>query len=135
MVLVDSNVLLDLFTDDPEWSPWSIARIEELSAEAPLIINDIVYAEVSIRFGSIDEVDGAIRQAGLQLNSMPRQALFHAGKVFRRYRAAGGHRTGVLPDFFIGAHAEVAGLRLLTRDVRRYKTYFPSVELIAPDGA
>ena len=133
MVLVDSNVLLDLFTDDPEWSPWSIARIEELSTEAPLVINDIVYAEVSIRFDSIDEVDGAIRQAGLQLSSMPRQALFHAGKVFRRYRAAGGNRTGVLPDFFIGAHAETKGLRLLTRDVRRYRTYFPSVELIAPD--
>ena len=135
MILVDSNVLLDLFTDDPEWSPWSIARIEELSAEAPLIINDIVYAEVSIRFGSIDEVDSAIRQAGLQLNSIPRQALFHAGKVFKRYRAAGGNRTGVLPDFFIGAHAETESLRLLTRDVRRYRTYFPSVELIAPEQA
>ncbi len=133
MVLVDSNVLLDLFTGDPEWSPWSIARIEELSAEAPLVINDIVYAEVSIRFGSVGEVDDAIRQAGLQMNAIPRQALFHAGKVFRRYRAAGGNRTGVLPDFFIGAHAETKGLRLLTRDVRRYRTYFPSVELIAPD--
>lgn len=132
MTFVDTNILLDLFTADPQWGAWSQAQLERLAAEGPLIINDVVYAEVSIRFESVEEVDDAIRRAGLLLESISRQALYNAGKAFRRYRAAGGARTGVLPDFFIGAHAEAAGLRLLTRDARRYRSYFPSVELIAP---
>lgn len=132
MTFVDTNILLDLFTADPQWGAWSQAQLERLAAEGPLIINDVVYAEVSTRFESVEEVDDAIRRAGLLLESISRQALYNAGKAFRRYRAAGGARTGVLPDFFIGAHAEAAGLRLLTRDARRYRSYFPSVELIAP---
>jgi predicted nucleic acid-binding protein len=133
VTFVDSNILLDLFTADPQWGAWSQARLEELAARGPLVINDIVYAEISTRFASSDDVDAAIQRAGLLLKPIPRQALFHAGKAFRRYRAAGGHRTGVLPGFFIGAHAEAARLRLLTRDARRYRTYFPAVELIAPE--
>jgi predicted nucleic acid-binding protein len=132
VTFVDTNILLDLFTADRQWGAWSQAQLERLAAEGPLIINDVVYAEVSIRFESVEEVDDAIRRAGLLLESISRQALYNAGKAFRRYRAAGGARTGVLPDFFIGAHAEAAGLRLLTRDARRYRSYFPSVELIAP---
>lgn len=132
MTFVDTNILLDLFTADAQWSAWSQGQLEGLAAEGPLIINDIVYAEVSIRFAGVNEVDDAIRRAGLLLKPMTRQALYNAGKAFRRYRAAGGSRTGVLPDFFIGAHAEAAGLRLLTRDVGRYRTYFPSVDLVAP---
>lgn len=132
MTFVDTNILLDLFTADAQWSAWSQGQLERLAAEGPLIINDIVYAEVSIRFASVGEVDDAIRRAGLLLKPMTRSALYSAGKAFRRYRVAGGGRTGVLPDLFIGAHAEAAGLRLLTRDAQRYRTYFPSVELIAP---
>lgn len=132
MTFVDTNILLDLFTADAQWSAWSQGQLEWLAAEGPLIINDIVYAEVSIRFAGVNEVDDAIRRAGLLLKPMTRQALYNAGKAFRRYRAAGGSRTGVLPDFFIGAHAEAAGLRLLTRDVGRYRTYFPSLDLVAP---
>ena len=132
MTFVDTNILLDLFTADPQWGAWSQAQLERLAAEGPLIINDVVYAEVSTRFESVEEVDDAIRRAGLLLESISRQALYNAGKAFRRYRAAGGARTGVLPDFFIGAHAAVADLALVTRDVGRYRTYFPTVELVTP---
>lgn len=132
MTLVDTNVLLDLVTDDPNWADWSLSQLEAASLNGPLLINDTVYAELSVRYERIENLEAFVEAAGLELAPMPRAALFLAGKVFTRYRQAGGARTGVLPGFFIGAHAAVARLPLLTRDVGRYRTYFPSLELIAP---
>ncbi|TWG53523.1 type II toxin-antitoxin system VapC family toxin [Aminobacter sp. J44] len=133
MTLVDTNVLLDLVTNDEAWGDWSIAQLEEASLRGPLVINDVVYAELSVRYERIEDLEAFIDAAGLELRPLPRSALFLAGKVFTRYRRSGGTRTGVLPDFFIGAHAAVAELPLLTRDVGRYQTYFPTVELIFPE--
>lgn len=133
MIFVDTNVLLDLVTDDPTWADWSIAQLENASLGGTLWINDIVYAELAVRYDRIEEVDAFLDQAELELAPVPREALFLASKVFTQYRKAGGTRTGVLPDFFIGAHAAVSGLPLLTRDVGRYRTYFPTLTLIAPD--
>lgn len=133
MILVDSNVLLDVATDDPVWASWSVAQLEASSLEGALLIDDVVYAELSIRYDRIEDLDTFIETAALQIQPIPRPALFLAGKVFTLYRRAGGPRSGVLPDFFIGAHAAVSRLRLLTRDVGRYRTYFPTVELIAPN--
>jgi predicted nucleic acid-binding protein len=132
VTLVDTNVILDLVTDDTTWADWSLLQLEAASLKGPLIINDAVYAELSVRFGRIEDLDAVLDEAGLVLQPIPRPALFLAGKVFQRYRTAGGTRNGVLPDFFIGAHAAVAELPLLTRDIARYRTYFPSVALIAP---
>ncbi|KUM24138.1 DNA-binding protein [Mesorhizobium loti] len=132
MTLVDTNVLLDLVTDDPKWADWSLSQLEAASLDGPLLINDAVYAELAVRYERIEHLEAFVGGAGLEMTSMPRAALFLAGKVFALYRRAGGSRTGVLPDFFIGAHAAVAQLPLLTRDVRRYRTYFPSLKLIAP---
>jgi predicted nucleic acid-binding protein len=130
--LVDSNVLLDLVTDDPKWADWSIRQLDGAAIRGTLAINDIVYAEISVRFTTIEALDTVLNEAGIAMAAIPRPALFLAGKAFQRYRAAGGARTGVLPDLFIGAHAAVAGLTLLTRDVRRYRTYFPTIDLITP---
>lgn len=132
MILVDTNVLLDLVTDDPKWGAWSQAQLEAAALRDDLAINAVVYAELSIGFRRIEEVDAMLDATGLRLEPIPRPALFLAGKVFRRYRQAGGTRTGVLPDFFIGAHAAVVGALLLTRDAARYRTYFPTVELVGP---
>ncbi|HEY5794441.1 MAG TPA: type II toxin-antitoxin system VapC family toxin [Bosea sp. (in: a-proteobacteria)] len=132
MTLVDTNVLLDLFTADPKWSPWSSMQLDRLALLGPLAITDIVYAELSVRFATIEAVDSAIERAGLVMLATPRPALFLAGKAYRTYRQSGGTKTGVLPDFFIGAHAAVAMLPLLTRDPRRYRAYFPSIQLISP---
>lgn len=133
MTLVDTNVLLDLVTDDPSWADWSIAQLEAASLEGPLLINDVVYAELAVRYDRVEALESFLDQAGLEMAPIPRASLFLAGKVFTRYRRSGGSRTGVLPDFFIGAHAAVNQLPLLTRDVGRYRTYFPSLELISPD--
>lgn len=133
MTLVDTNVLLDLVTDDPKWADWSLSQLEAASLDGSLLINDAVYAELAVRYERIEHLEAFVDGAGLEMTSMPRAALFLAGKVFTQYRRAGGSRTGVLPDFFIGAHAAVAQLPLLTRDVRRYRTYFPSLKLIAPN--
>lgn len=133
MTLVDTNVLLDLVTDDPVWAEWSIRQLDAASVKGPLAINDVVYAELSVRFERIEALDDVLDEACITLAPMPRPALFLAGKVFQRYRAAGGVRNGVLPDFFIGAHAAVTSLPLLTRDVQRYRTYFPSLSLITPE--
>ena len=133
MMLVDTNVLLDIVTDDPRWANWSLAQLEGPLSRGPVAINDVVYAELSVRFGRIEDVDDAITEVGLAIDPMPRQALFGAGKAFQAYRRAGGIRTGVLPDFFIGAHAVARGWPLLTRDPGRYRTYFPTLDLIAPD--
>ncbi|RUX32010.1 PIN domain-containing protein [Mesorhizobium sp. M7A.F.Ca.US.011.01.1.1] len=133
MTFVDTNVLLDLVTDDPNWADWSVAQLEAASLNGPLLINGAVYAELAVRYISIEDLEAFLDVAGLEMAPMPRAALFLAGKVFTQYRRSGGSRTGVLPDFFIGAHAAVAKLPLLTRDVGRYRTYFPSLRLIAPD--
>jgi predicted nucleic acid-binding protein len=133
VTFVDTNVLLDLVTDDPNWADWSVAQLEAASLNGPLLINGAVYAELAVRYISIEDLEAFLDVAGLEMAPMPRAALFLAGKVFTQYRRSGGSRTGVLPDFFIGAHAAVAKLPLLTRDVGRYRTYFPSLRLIAPD--
>jgi len=133
LTLIDTNVLLDLVTNDPQFADWSIAQLEAASLIGPLLINDVIYAELSVRYESKEQLDGFISGIGLKRDSMPDAALFLAGKVFRKYRKAGGTRSGVLPDFFIGAHAAVRGLSLLTRDLGRYQSYYPTVDLIAPD--
>jgi predicted nucleic acid-binding protein len=135
VALVDTNVLFDLVTDDPIWADWSARQLRILSAQEALIINAVVYAELSIGYDRIDEVDAALDAAGVELVEIPRGALFLAGKAFQTYRARGGTKTGVLSDFFIGAHAVVEGISLLTRDVRHYRSYFPTIMLIAPGDA
>ena len=132
MTLVDTNILLDLVTDDPKWADWSLSQLEAASLDGPLLVNDVVYAELAVRYERIEHLEAFIDEAGLEVASIPHTALFLAGKVFMQYRKAGGSKTGVLPDFFIGAHAAVAQLPLMTRDVGRYRTYFPSLKLIAP---
>lgn len=135
MFLVDTNVLLDLVTDDPVWAGWSIRQLEIASLAGPVHINDVIYAEVSIRYERIEELEAMLAGAQINVLRTPRAALFLAGKAFERYRRAGGTRTGVLPDFFIGAHAAVNDLILITRDVARYHTYFPKLSIVAPDGS
>ena len=129
---VDTNVLVDVVTDDPRWAAWSIHQLEAASIKGDIAINDVVYAEVSVRYATIDEVDRVLERAGLRLERIPRAALYLAGKAFQHYRGHGGQRTSILPDLFIGAHAATLGAPLLTRDARRYRTYFPSLELVAP---
>ncbi len=133
MTLVDTNVLLDVVTDDPSWADWSIEQLEAAALRGPLLVNDVVYAELAVRYERIERLEAFLAEAGIEIAAMPRSALFLAGKVFQKYRKAGGQRTGVLPDFFIGAHAAVDRLDLLTRDTARYRTYFPTVTLITPD--
>jgi len=134
MILVDTNVLLDLVTDDPNWAAWSQAQLEAAALRDDLAINAVIYAELSIGFRRIEEVDAMLDTTGLRLEPIPRPALFLAGKAFRQYRQAGGAKTGVPPDFFIGAHAAVTKAPLLTRDARRYRTYFPTVEVVGPEA-
>lgn len=131
-VLVDSCVLLDVFEDDPRWFEWSVAQLEHYSEAHPLLINPIIYAEVSIGFERIEDLEAQMRGFGLKFQPLPKEALFLAGKAFVDYRRRGGQRRSPLPDFFIGAHAAVAGWRLLTRDPTRYRSYFPRVDLIYP---
>jgi len=132
MVLVDTNVLLDIVEDDARWASWSQEQLESAALTDRLGINAVIYAELSVAFARIEELEEVIAQAALSVESIPREALFLAGKAFVDYRRRRGGKEGVLPDFFIGAHAAVAGCALLTRDVARYRTYFPSVQLISP---
>jgi predicted nucleic acid-binding protein len=132
IVLVDSNVLLDVMTDDPVWYGWSVGQMNGLAINNELAINDIIYSELAPSFSRFEELSLTVEDMGLRLRPMPRAALFLAGKVYRSYRRAGGMKTGVLPDFFIGAQAAVEALPVLTRDIRRYSTYFPTVDLITP---
>lgn len=132
MILVDTNVLLDVVEDHPQWADWSQQQLEAAALSHQLVINAVVYAELSIGFRRIEEVEAVLTETQILLEEIPREALFLAGKVFQRYKARGGTRTGVLPDFFIGAHAAVLGIPLLTRDARQYADYFPKLELIAP---
>jgi predicted nucleic acid-binding protein len=133
VTLVDSNVLLDVVTDGEVWADWSQAQLERAALRGPLVINDVVYAEISTRFTSAEAVDSTLFDLSVDVAPIPRSALFLAGKAYLQYRASGGTRTGVLADFFIGAHAAVEALPLLTRYARRYRHYFPTVALIAPE--
>ncbi|MFZ4408729.1 MAG: type II toxin-antitoxin system VapC family toxin [Paracraurococcus sp.] len=131
-VLVDSNILLDLLTDDPRWADWSARALGGLAATAQLVINPIIFAEVSVRAATIEAADAAFPAAFFRREPIPWDAAFLAGKAFLAYQRRGGVRRSPLPDFFIGAHAAVAGYRLLTRDAARYRTYFPALDVIAP---
>jgi len=131
-ILVDSNVLLDVLTEDPVWSVWSAGELELRTEQDVLWINPIVYAEVSVRFETIDELEEALPAAYLRRAPLPWEAGFLAGKCFVQYRKRGGTKQSPLPDFYIGAHAAVAGMVLLTRDAARYQTYFPTLQLICP---
>ena len=131
--LVDSNVLLDILTEDPAWKDWSGGALADAAEAGPLYINPIVYSEVSIRFTTIEAIEDALPSEDYRREPIPWAAAFLAGKVFLDYRRNKGTTSTTLPDFFIGAHAAVAGLDLLTRDVGRYRTYFPTVTLIAPE--
>jgi hypothetical protein len=133
LILVDTNVLLDLVTGDPLWGEWSLQQLDFAAARDEIAINDMIYAELSVGYARIEELDEMIRRAGVVSAAIPRSALFLAGKAFRRYRSAGGIRTGVLPDFFLGAHAVISDCVLITRDAARYRTYFPGIMLIAPN--
>lgn len=131
-VLVDSNVLLDVATGDPLWGDWSAAHLERLGDEAVLVINPLVYAEVAVGITTIEALDAALPPDLYRREALPYEAAFLAGQCFLRYRRSGGQRRSPLPDFYIGAHAAIAGHRLLTRDASRYRTYFPKLDLIAP---
>ena len=131
-VLVDSNVLLDVITDDPAWGEWSKATLERVANESILVINPLVYAEASVGLPSIEALEDALPPEFYRRDDLPYEAAFLAGKVFLEYRRRGGSRRSPLPDFYIGAHAAVSGYPLLTRDSTRYRTYFPRLELIAP---
>jgi predicted nucleic acid-binding protein len=131
--LVDSNVLLDILTEDPAWKDWSGGALADAAEAGPLYINPIVYSEVSIRFTTIEAIEDALPSEDYRREPIPWAAAFLAGKVFLDYRRNKGTKSTTLPDFFIGAHAAVTGLDLLTRDVGRYQTYFPTVTLIAPE--
>lgn len=131
-MLVDSNVLLDIFTADPDWLPWSQAALADVLLAGPVAINQLVYAEVSVAYKNLAELDGALSRLKIQHADLPWEAAHLAGQAFVKYRRKSGAKTSPLPDFYIGAHAQIAEMILLTRDVRRYRTYFPKVKLIAP---
>ena len=132
MVLVDSNVLIDVITGDPVWCDWSLTQLRAARTRDKLTINALVYAEVVVAYDSPDELDDFLKPTGITVSPLSTQAAFIASRAFMRYRAAKGVRTGVLPDFFIGAQAEAEGWPLLSRDATRYRRYFPKVELICP---
>jgi len=132
MILIDSNILLDIVTKDPVWFEWSFEALASVAEDFKLCINPLIYAEASIRFASPQEFDLTFPEATYMREPLPYAAAFVAGRAHLAYRRRGGTRTSPLPDFFIGAHAAISGFRLLTRDTTRYRTYFPSVELIAP---
>lgn len=132
MLLVDTNVLVDVLQDDPEWSDWSIGQLRAQSKVHELAINPVIYAEMSLSFSTLEALDRVVETLGLSVQDIPRPALFLAAKAFAQYRRRGGGKAQVRPDFFIGAHAAVAGWALLTRDARRFRTYFPGLQVIAP---
>jgi predicted nucleic acid-binding protein len=132
-VLVDSNIILDILLDDPNWADWSETALADASQSSKLYINQIVYSEVSIAFEKIEELESALHNGGFQLLEIPKEALFLAGKAYLRYRRGKGKKRSPLPDFFIGAQAAVLGMDLITRDVSRCRTYFPTVRIICPE--
>lgn len=131
-ILVDANVLLDVLTDDPHWCAWSAEQLDDLAAQGELCINPIIYAEVSVGFERIEELDDALPSDAFTRLPLPWDAGFLAGKAFLAYRRAKGTRTSPLPDFYIGAHAAIEGMTLLTRDAKRYRSYYPKLELVCP---
>ena len=132
MIFVDTNVVIDVTTNDPVWADWSQEQLDLGARNKRLAINEIVYAELSVGYRLPEDVDALLARLAIAIDPTPRRALFLAGKAFQRYRRSGGSRTGVLADFFIGAHAVIADAALITRDARRYRAYFPGIELIAP---
>lgn len=131
--LIDTNVLLDVLTEDDRWLAWSLDALAAAAEAGPLLINPIIYAEVSTRFSRIEDLEDALPLSDYLRSPLPWEAAFLAGKVFLEDRRNSGQRSSTLPDFFIGAHAAVAEVTLLTRDASRYRTYFPRVQLVAPD--
>jgi len=132
MLLVDTTVLLDVVQNDPRWADWSQRQLDDWSLREPLAVNPVIYAELSMAFARIEELDAVLQIGGFTVEQLPRGALFLAGKVFLEYRRRQGTNVEVLPDFFVGAHAAVTRMPILTRDVGRYRSYFPTVALIAP---
>ena len=132
--LVDSSALLDIFTADPVWAEWSIRELESARAGGTVFIDPIVYSEISIRFSRIEDLEAAVAESGLVWSEIPREALFLAGKAFMSYRKAGGTKTSPLPDFFIGAHAAVSDLVLITRDPERVRASFPRLRVVSPQA-
>lgn len=133
MLLVDTNVLLDVLEDDPNWAEWSLRQLRAQSQVHELVINPVIYAELSLAFDSVQALDATLAGMGFAFEELPRPALFLAGRAFVRYRREGGTKGNVLADFFIGAHAAVAGCSILTRDAQRYRNYFPRVPLVTPE--
>ncbi len=131
-ILVDSCVLLDLFTDDANWAAWSEKILLQYSKTNTLYINSIIYTEVSIGFNNIEELDLVIKEVSVKVLEIPKKALFLAGKTFLKYKKNKGEKSSTLPDFFIGAHATVSSFKLITRDIAKYKTYYPNLQLITP---
>lgn len=131
-ILVDSNVILDVVTEDPKWYEWSAGQLEKLAESHTLVINPIIYSEVSIGFDRIEDLDQTLPPDFFRRDPLSWEAGFLAGKCFIRYRRSGGKRRSPLPDFYIGAHAAISGIALLTRDTKRYRTYFPKLTLISP---
>jgi len=131
-VLLDSNIILDVFLNDPKWADWSESKLDEYDQLGILYINSIIYSEISIGFKKIEDLEVAIAKAGFQMLQIPKEALFLAGKVYLKYRKTKGTKRSPLLDFYIGAHAAVQNLGLITRDISRYQSYFPTVKLITP---
>jgi hypothetical protein len=134
MVLVDTHVVVDVWQRQPQWFGWSVGQLRAQAQVHELVINPIIYAELSLNYEAIETLDARVAELKLTLLEPPRAALFLAGQAFRKYRRTGGSKSGVLPDFFIGAHAAVLGCAILTRDAARYRSYFPTVELLTPPG-
>jgi predicted nucleic acid-binding protein len=132
MLLVDTNVLVDVLQDDPEWADWSIGQLRAQAKIHELAIDPVIYAELSLSFSTLETLDRVVATMQLSMREIPRPALFLAGKAYFQYRRRGGSKSQVLPDFFIGAHAAVEGWPLLTRDASRFRTYFPTLEVVAP---
>ncbi len=132
MVLVDTCVLVDALQNDPQWADWSIAQMRAQASLAALVINPVIYAEISLSFSTLEALDDVVATLALDVREIPRPALFLAAKAYAQYRKRGGSKQQVLPDFFIGAHAVVEGWPLLTRDPSRFRTYFPTLKVLAP---
>ena len=134
-MLVDTNVLIDVLEDDPVWADWSLSALRRQAQVHRLIINPIIYAELSFAFSTMEALDGVLHALALPLRPLPKPALFLAGKAFAQYRQRGGTKQSVVADFFIGAHAAIEGVSVLTRDPRRYRTAFPRLRLVTPSGS
>jgi predicted nucleic acid-binding protein len=132
MLLVDTNVLVDVVQDDPQWADWSVRQMRAQASIHQLVINPVIHAEVSLSFSTLEALDSVLATLALELREIPRPALFLAAKAYALYRRRGGTRLQVLTDFFVGAHAAVAGWPLLTRDARRFSTYFPTLQVVSP---